>query len=110
MYILIDAFDEYADDGLSRETLVTKLQEMLAAKTPNSTRIQLLVTSRSPENMFSSGNTMQIQAAEEDVMSFVSQRFNDGISRSRLISENVRKNEELKEWIIKTVVEKADKM
>lgn len=110
VYILIDAFDEYADDGLSRETLVTKLQEMLAAKRPNSTRIQLLVTSRSPENMFSSGNTMQIQAAEEDVMSFVSQRFDDGISRSRLISENVRKNEELKEWIIKTVVEKADKM
>ena len=110
VYILIDAFDECVDDGLSREILVTKLQEMLAAKRPNSTRIQLLVTSRSPENMFSSGSTMQIQAAEEDVVSFVSQRFHEGISRSRSISGNVRKNKALREWIIQTVVEKADKM
>lgn len=110
MYILIDAFDECADDGLSRKALVTKLQEMLAAKKLNSTRIQLLVTSRSPENMFSSGATMQIQAAGEDVMSFISQRFIEGISRSRSISENVRKDEKLRKWIINTLVQKADKM
>lgn len=110
VYILIDALDECADDGLSRDTFVTKLQEILAAQAPDSTRIQLLVTSRSPDNMFSSGAKMQIQAAEEDVESFISQRIVQGISRSRSISKIIRKDEKLKKWIISTVVVKADRM
>ena len=110
VYILIDALDECADDGLSRDTLVTKLQDILSVQEPDSTSIHLLVTSRSPNNMFSSGTRMQIQAAEEDVESFISQRIVQGISKSRSILENIRKNEKLKKWIISTVAEKADRM
>ena len=99
VYILIDALDECADDGLSRDILITKLQELLAVKAPNSTRIQLLVTSRSPNSLFSIGAKVQIQAADGDVEAFVSQCIVQGISKSRLISE-----------IINTVVKKADKM
>lgn len=110
VYILIDALDECADDGWSRDTLITKLQELLAAEAPNSTRIQFLVTSRSPDNLFSTGAKVQIQAADEDVEVFMSQRFVQGISRSGIISENVRNDEDLKKRIISTVVEKADKM
>lgn len=110
VYILIDALDECADDGLSRDAFIAQLQGILAAQAPDSTRIQILVTSRSPDNVFSGAVKMQIQAAEEDVKSFVSQRVVQGISRSRSISEDVRKDEKLKNWIIRTIVEKADKM
>lgn len=109
VYILIDALDECADD-LSRDTLVTTLQEILAVKAPNGTRIQLLVTSRSPDSMFPSATKMQIQAAGIDIKSFVSQRLIQGTPRSGSISEEVRKNEKLRKWIIETVVEKADRM
>ena len=110
VYILINALDECADDGLSRNTLVTKLQDILSVQEPDSTSIHLLVTSRSPNNMFSSETRMQIQAAEEDVESFISQRIVQDISKSRSISENIRRNERLKRWIISTVAEKADRM
>lgn len=110
VYIFIDALGECADDGLSRETFIAQVREILAAQAPDRTRIHILVTSRSPDNMFSGVVKMQIQAAEEDVKSFVSQRFIQGISRSGSISEDSRKDEKLKNWIMTTIVEKADTM
>ena len=110
VFILIDAIDKCADDGMTRDALVAGLEGLLAAKGSESTRIQLLVTSRSPDNIFSSGAKMQIPAAEEDLNMFISSRLSQGISRSRSISENVRKDDKMRKWIIARIIERADKM
>jgi len=51
---------------------------------------------------------MQVEAAKKDIRRFVSLRFINGISRSRMISSDIRKNEKLKKTIIDTISERAD--
>lgn len=110
VFLVVDALDECPEDGRIRATLTAKLQNILTAAASTATEIRILVTSRFANNVFINANVTEIRATDNDVERLVRQSIEDGLSDDEVISRSIRQNEALKDAIVATVSEKADKM
>lgn len=108
VYILVDALDECPEDGRVRSTIVQKLEDIVGAAEPNSSRIRLLVTSRQPTTSFPASERIEILASPQDIRSVVSQRITEGISLSGEISSAVRQDKGFRNTIIERITESSD--
>ncbi|KAJ7436966.1 hypothetical protein B0H11DRAFT_2362535 [Mycena galericulata] len=101
VFIIVDAMDEYPE--FQREILLQQLAEMRS-------NVNLMITSRpniSPESFsFPNLATLDIQAAPGDIQAYI----NAQIKSSPHLSKHTRKKPELREEILRKVIDTADGM
>lgn len=99
VFIIIDALDECVDNDGTRQDLLEELRKLQL-------KVCLLVTSRdlpSIQRQLRSAIRLEIQASDDDVMRYLSER----IANSEKISMYVKRDPDLHEVIVRTITEKA---
>jgi hypothetical protein len=102
IFVVVDALDECPEEGNSRATLLSELRNLPP-------EVHLMVTSRplaTIESCFPGSKQLEIKASREDIRRFINGR----ISFYPTLACYVEENEELREYIVNTVTQKAEGM
>lgn len=110
MFIVVDGLDECPEEGRVRATFTAKIRGMMTAVSSSDTKLQLIATSRSRNDVFDERSEIEVRATDEDIEKVVRQKFIDGISLISEINRSLNRNEALKLEIIDTIVAKAKNM
>ncbi|KAL8672717.1 MAG: hypothetical protein Q9168_002842 [Polycauliona sp. 1 TL-2023] len=105
VYIVIDAFDELAQDNDSVDIFIEALSTMTSAP---SHKVRVLATARYGQSLLSNANVIQIVAKGEDIRRFLEHHFQQGISTSRKLSDQARDDKVLRRSLVNTISRQAD--
>ena len=69
-----------------------------------------MITSRLLESAFEDSYTFEIYATEDDLKKYVKSRLFDGFSIEATVSDRLRSDIDLENWVIETIVGRAQEM
>ena len=108
VYILVDALDECSEAHENRTIFTDQLKILGQLREP---KVEILVTSRFPDSVFEGAREIPIRARESDITQMVSRRISrPNFIHSKSMSELLQADAELRDTIVRSVVEKADGM
>ncbi|KAK4694078.1 hypothetical protein P7C71_g3442, partial [Lecanoromycetidae sp. Uapishka_2] len=108
--IIIDGLDECPEDGGIRATFAAKLRSLMTATSATKARTQLMITSRTGNDVFDKVAEIEVRATDEDIRRVVQQRIANGLSMINEINVSLNGNEALKLEIVDAIVNKAQNM
>jgi len=114
VFFVVDALNEYPEDGRVQKTLIAQLANILSKENSNKARplLRVIITSRSPESTFPGANGIEIRVSDEDIRRVVSARIDNGIFRSKSVQRrlNGERGNSNKRRIMDLIVQNAEKM
>lgn len=108
--IVVDAIDECTEETLNRTKFVQALQSLLTGRPSIRGKIHLMMTSRQKETLIQGGDSIEIDAPEEDLEMLIKKRIADGISQNKRVSHKLRSDAEVAKKLTENIVKGAGKM